>query len=219
MKSLERAAIAMLCLGLWVSVGTPLMRTSIEAQRAGRRSPPQPREVRARLALLPASEDTTALAPLLRALDRDDELAEAESIWNRTVSAALTDTQRKTALQIADLRTGRRPPPMQAPELDGDVVALAAALLENYGYAEAVVPSAPGFDRWPGADRKTRSRGIEALAKEKALDPEVAHRLLAATLQFLDAQRERAANLDAIQTHMAIAMGEAPPSQTWSKDR
>jgi hypothetical protein len=219
MKSLERAAIAMLCLGLWGSVGTPLMRTSIEAQRAGRRSPPQPREVRARLALLPASEDTTALAPLLRALDRDDELADAESIWNRAVAAALTDDQRMLAMKTLDWNTGRRPPPMQAPELDGDVVAVASALLENYGYADSIVPSAPGFDHWPGADRKTRSRGIEALAKAKALDPEVAHLLLAATLKFLDAQRERAANLDAIQTYMAVAMGEAPPSQTWSKDR
>ena len=219
MKALERAAVAMLCLGVWISVGTPLMHTSIDANRAGRRTPPQPRDVRARLALLPPSQDPKALAPLLSALDRDDALAEAESIWNRTVSAALTDDQRKKALQIADLRTGRRPPPMQAPELDGDVVALAAALMENYGYAQAVVPSATGFDRWPGADRKTRSRGIEALAKAKALDPETAHRLLAATLQFLDAQRARAANLDEIQARMAVAMGEAPSVQMWSTGR
>ena len=107
MKSLERAAIAMLGLGLWVSVGTPLMRTSIEAQRAGRRSPPQPREVRARLALLPASQDTTALVPLLRALDRDDELADAESIWNRAVAAALTDDQRTEIFAGTAIRTYR----------------------------------------------------------------------------------------------------------------
>lgn len=211
MKAIERAAIALLAVGAWQVIASPELLGMLEDRKAGRAAPPSPTEVRAKLALLPKGEaPPPALVSLEAALDADARLATYEFTWNMLVAQALTEPERARAEQIADMGGPRRPPPVEAPEADGDVVFLARALLDNYGYVEVEVPTPGTQDRWPGVDRRGRARRIEALAKERSLSPETAHVILAATLTFLDAQLAKAANSTKIEHLLAVVMGEQP---------
>lgn len=211
MNAIERAALALVAIGAWQVIATPQLLSMLEDRKAGRAAPPSPPEVRAQLALLPKFDSPPpALVALEAALDADARLASAETTWNLLVAQALTEPERQRAEQLADLAGPRRPPPVEAPEADGDVVFLARALLDNYGYTEVDVPTPGSQDRWPGIDRRGRARGIEALAKERSLDPDTAHLILAATLTFLDAQLAKAANSTKIEHLLAIVMGEQP---------
>ncbi len=211
MRPLDRALTAALVIGLWLGGLTPWVLEVLDGQRAGRASPQGPGDVRKRLSLLPSDAgETPAVARLHAALARDEELMRIESDWNRAVAGLLTDPQRAQAVALADLRSPTPPPPFEAPEADGDVVAVARAIIERYGYDEREPPKTPAKDRWPGADRRTRARGLVALVRGPGLEAEVAHNLLAVTLSFLDAQLQRADNMAMIQTLLPVAMGEAP---------
>lgn len=211
MKAIERAALALLAIGAWQVIATPQLLSLLEDRKAGRAAPPSPPEVRAKLALLPASDSPPpALVALEAALDTDARLASAETSWNLLVAQALTEPERERAEQIGDMDAPRTPPPLEAPEADGDVVSLARALLDNYGYVEVDVPTPATQDRWPGIDRRGRARGIKALANERSLEPETAHVILAATLAFLDAQLAKAENSTKIEHLLPVVLGEPP---------
>lgn len=210
MSAVVRLAIGLAAMTLWIRLGGPAAIGLLEQGRAGRAGPPVVRDVRARLALLPhAAGATPAVGLLHAALQRDDELQHAEGEWNRIVAAALSEEQRTLARSLADLDAPTPPPPFEAPSADGDLVLLVETLMATYGYAELPPPVAPSQDRWPGADRRTRARGVLALTRRRDLDDGTAHVILAASLTFLNAQLDRSSNLATIADLLPIAMGEA----------
>ncbi|MSP54245.1 MAG: hypothetical protein EXR69_01360 [Myxococcales bacterium] len=92
------------------------------------------------------------------------------------------------------------------------MIALAPVLLDKSGYVDGVVVAGPAQDVWPGADR--RARGIHALAAGKALSDEAAHRILRATLVFLELQVERTCNFRQMARLFSLAMGDGDPDSS-----
>lgn len=207
----ERALIAAAGLAVWAAFVQPAVLEGMQGVRVQQARAPSGWEVRARLAELPRTDAPDAtLQALMVAVTYDASLEDEDQIWSRQVAGLLTGPERARAVTLAARDFPRRAPPPEAPDVDGDVVALARTLLDTYGYVELPVAEPPAIDSWPGVDRQTRARGIEALAREHALSPEAAHALLAATLAFLDAQIERGRNERVMQPLLAVVMGEAP---------
>ncbi len=208
-RPLTRVVIGAGLLAWWVQGLTPWTVHAISEHRADRAVPPSPADVAESLDLLPSSvKDSPAVMAVRATLQRDRAFVSAEGNWNRLVGAELNDKERQLALQLADMRAPTVPPPSECREADGDVVALAQALLDGYGYVDLPVADAPSKDVWAGADRRTRARGLTALVRQHELDPDSAHAILVATLYFLDQTVERSDNLKLMGDRLKVAMGE-----------
>lgn len=191
----ERALLAAAAVALWGGLGRPMALGTMQGARVQQARAPSGWEVRHRLTELPAADVPDApLRALLARVAYDAALEDEDQLWSRRVARLLSDDERERAAALADRRRPTSPPPPEAPDVDGDVVALARTLLDVYGYVETPLPLASEIDRWAGVDRQTRARGIEALARAHALTPETAHGILSATIAFLDAQRVRGQN-------------------------
>ena len=209
MRPLGRAWLCLLLLGAWFSVGAPLAAHTLEANKQGRASLPSPGDLSKRLALLPADAlDAPAVVALKIAIAADPEYAKAEFTWNREVAAALSTEERATALTLADLDSPSPSPPAEARQANGDMVAVASTLLHRYGYLDLPDVDAPTDDAWPGPDRRTRARGIVALAEGPGLNPTAAQTILHATLRLLQSELDRAHNTETMQLLLPVAMGK-----------
>lgn len=208
----ERALIAAAAVVLWGVVGRPMALGAMEGARVQQARAPAGWEVRQRLARLPATAAPDAtLRALLARVAYDAALEDEDQLWSRRVARLLSDDERARAASLVVRDRPTSPPPPEAPFVDGDIVALARTLLDVYGYVETPVPPATEIDRWPGVDRQSRARGIEALAREHGLAPETAHAILAATIAFLDAQTVRGQNEQAMEPLLdAVSAAGAP---------
>lgn len=113
-----------------------------------------------------------------------------EQQWSRLMAGMLTPEERTDgAARGADLTPAV--PRRRRSEPDPEAVALLVELVDRYGYAEVEVPTAPSDDPWRGAGRADRARALRALAIDPGLPPEVAHQVIIATLDLLEAQRRR----------------------------
>lgn len=209
-RPVARVWMAMVALGAWFTIATPLALHGLKAHKQGRATPPTAAEVRARLALLPAdARRTPTVARLEAVLAADPAFADAEFTWNHVVAGTLTEAERTQGLALADLTSPTPPPPTEAPEADADLVSVARAILEVYGYDEAPDAEVPQLDPWPGTDRRTRARAVVALVRGPGIDPRAARTILHATLTLLRAQLDRAENMHTMEELLPIAMGQA----------
>lgn len=72
-----------------------------------------------------------------------------------------------------------------------------------------MLPAVPAEDVWLGVDRRTRARGLAAMANLHELQPETAHAILLATLSFLNRQVERAKDVREIG-ELVRTVGRSP---------
>ncbi len=200
---------------LWAVYISPAVATRIEGARTTRAQPLRTDVVRRKIGMLPEPmRRQTVVRDLSLALDLDAALAKKEQVWNGIVAAQLTDPERARATAGARLDKPSPPPPAESPSSDGDILALARALLERYGWVPTTLPLPPELDPWQGADRRTRARGILSLVNGDGIAPDRAQVILAATLDFLDNGARRSANHEKIRALVRVSMGEVAAVQS-----
>jgi len=180
----------------FVLVG-PHLRQSLQGQRPDLSQTGQAQVLEARVRALPAEDPLArALAP---GLARDEALARASDQWSNTAASLLSPAQRQRALELA-AQAGPMPaaPPRQT-DIERDMWVLADAIVEHYGFQPTPPPEPASQDTWIGLDRRSRAHALWAIVQAGELEPDQAQALLAVTLQAIQAQVARVANLRSLQ--------------------
>lgn len=185
-----RAGVAAAALLAWFAVGAPALAEAVRAGRVEALRVPGIGELRGHLAAHPERATPDVLATLAEAEAATDRAQR----WSRTVGALVTPAQiaegRRLATALPPASPGERK------VVEPEALALAEALIDRYGWAPPAspTPAAPaGADPLAGVSRNDAARALRALALGPGLPPDVAHAVLSATLDLLDAQAEGSA--------------------------